>query len=273
MKVGKVYGIDVHVHWSFWVLVLFYLISVSRTGGIVEGVMAVTFILAVFACVLLHEFGHAAAAAYYGIPTRDITLLPFGGIARIERMPDKPLQELVVALAGPAVNIAIAALFIAPVTLGIMTNVSAPAVGWGTNFLAQLLVVNLLLVGFNLLPAFPMDGGRVLRSLLAIRLGHLRATQVAVRTGRWMALAFAIWAVVSLNVVLLLIAGFIYFAGLAELIQVRMRIAGQAADSQSAGAQHWSYQYSSSWAQPSQNAPNSAADDDIIDAVEVRHIR
>lgn len=170
MKVARIRGIDVRIHWTFWVLVLFYLISASRTEGLAGGVTAVAFIFSIFLCVLLHEFGHAFAAEWYGIPTRDITLLPVGGVARLERMPEKPVQELVVALAGPAVNVVIAALLVLPIALGILSSTAAPVFLWGTNFFMQLLIVNVVLVCFNMLPAFPMDGGRVLRSLLAIRL-------------------------------------------------------------------------------------------------------
>ena len=224
MRVGRIGGIDIRIHWSFWVLVLFYLITVSRTSGLFEGLMAVLFIFGIFTCVFLHELGHAAAAAWYGIPTRDITLLPIGGVARLERMPEKPVQELVVALAGPAVNVVLAALLILPISLQLMAHSVAPGVAeLGSSLFIQLLAVNIILVLFNLLPAFPMDGGRVLRSLLAMRWGHLQATRIAARVGRWMALGLAIWGLLSGNLLLILVAAFVFVAGTSELIQANLR--------------------------------------------------
>jgi Zn-dependent protease len=241
MKVARIRGIDIRIHWTFWILVLFYLVSVSRTGGVSEGIAAVAFIFSIFACVLLHELGHAVAASWYGIPTRDITLLPIGGVARLERLPEKPVQELVVALAGPAVNVIIAVLLIIPVSLQVLSAMAAPVFDLGTSFFAQLMVVNVILVLFNLLPAFPMDGGRVVRSLLAMRWGHLRATQIAARLGRWMAVGFGIWALLSGNILLLVLAVFVFIAGTAELLQAKMRALQMRADPQYAQANPWQY--------------------------------
>jgi Zn-dependent protease len=223
MKIARIRGIDVRIHWTFWILILFYLVSVSRSSGLPEGLIAVAFIMSVFVCVLLHEFGHAIAASWYGIRTKDITLLPIGGVARLERLPDRPIQEFVVALAGPAVNVVIAILLIIPVSLRMLSGTAAPIVELGAGFFAQLMAVNVILVLFNLLPAFPMDGGRVLRSLLAMRWGHLRATQIAARLGRWMAVGFGIWALLSGNMLLLLLAVFVFIAGTAELLQAKVR--------------------------------------------------
>ena len=134
MKVGRFYGIDVHVHWSFWLLIAIYLVSVARSGGLAEGLIAVTFILSVFLCVLLHEYGHAIAARRFGIRTLDITLMPIGGLARLERMPDKPMQEFYVAIAGPLVNVAIAGVLFLVKTLDVITAPAAPTVEFGSNF-------------------------------------------------------------------------------------------------------------------------------------------
>jgi Zn-dependent protease len=281
MKVAKIRGIDVRIHWTFWVLILFYLFSVSRSAGLVGGVTAVAFIVSVFFCVLLHEFGHALAAEWYGIPTRDITLLPIGGVARLERMPEKPVQELVVALAGPAVNVIIAVLLVFPIALGVLSSTAAPVVSLGTSFFVQLLMVNIILVCFNMLPAFPMDGGRVLRSLLAIRLGHLRATQIAARLGRWMALSLGIWAILSGNIMLLLLAVFVFIAGTAELMQVKMR-SWQTQSELQLGREHqfgqavpWPYRTSEmNSAEPGwQYQTKPPNEEDVIDAIEVRQIR
>src|SRR5439155_14791004 len=183
LKLGQVLGIKLFVHWTFlilltWVFVM-HLGSGDSAAAAAQGVL---FVLVLFACVLLHEMGHALTAARYGVKTRDITLLPIGGVARLERMPTEPKQELLVALAGPAVNVAIAGLIL----LGwwaVMGRMPGPA-AWETEFFPQLLAVNLFLVVFNMVPAFPMDGGRVLRSLLAQRMDYIRATLIAARIGQ-----------------------------------------------------------------------------------------
>ncbi len=252
MKIARIRGIDVHIHWTFWLLILFYLVVVSRSAGLAEGLVAVAFILGVFLCVLLHEFGHAAAAAHFGIPTRDITLLPIGGVARLENMPEKPLQELVVAIAGPAVNVAIALVLLIPASLQLLSGWVAPVIGNGGTILSQLLMVNIGLVAFNMLPVFPMDGGRVLRSLLAMRLGHLRATQIAARIGRWLSVALGLWGIISGNLMLLVLAGFVFMAGTAELVQATIRNA------------------QTHFGSPYETGPQF--DDDVIDAVEVRNV-
>ena len=224
-KVGRLAGIDVYVHATFllllgWVAVRHW-VEEHSVAAVASGVL---FILALFGCVILHEYGHALTARRYGIPTRDITLLPIGGVARLERMPDDPAQELWVALAGPAVNIAIAALLL-PAVL-VTGRVEMPDTLGVTDgpLLERLVAVNLSLALFNLLPAFPMDGGRVLRALLARRLEYTRATQVAANVGQFMALVFG-FAGLQGNPFLLFIALFVWIGAAQESSAAQMRYA------------------------------------------------
>jgi len=222
-RLGKFAGIDVKVHATFLLLVGFVGLSYWLQAGSLESALqGVIFLLALFACVLLHEFGHALAARRYGIPTRDITLLPIGGVARLERMPSDPRQELVVALAGPAVNVVIAAGVFIWLTL---TTGFAPLgqIGiTGGTLLERLLFTNLLLAGFNLIPAFPMDGGRVLRALLATRLHYVRATQIAAALGQGIAFLFGLWGLFS-NPLLVFTALFVWIGAQQESAQVQTR--------------------------------------------------
>src|SRR3989338_8779962 len=192
-RIGTFAGIDVYVHTTFLILIAWVAFAHWQTGHSAAAAMeGVAFILALFGCVVLHEFGHALTARRFGIKTRDITLLPIGGLARLERMPDDPRQELWVALAGPAVNVVIAAalFFSLRLTASLWSLSDAARVGGGV--VSQLMWVNVVLVAFNLLPAFPMDGGRVLRALLARRLAYARATQIAATVGQGMAILFGV---------------------------------------------------------------------------------
>jgi Zn-dependent protease/predicted transcriptional regulator len=215
-KIGKLAGITVYVHATFLFLILFILGAYWVQGhSLTTAASGVVFILLIFACVVLHELGHALTARRYGILTRDIILLPIGGVARLERMPEQPKQELWVALAGPAVNVVIAAgLFLLMALLGIQTEIRN--VHWaGGNLLVRLMVANLWLAGFNLLPAFPMDGGRVLRALLATRTDYTRATQIAAQVGQGMALLFGLVGLFT-DPMLLFIALFVWMGAEAE---------------------------------------------------------
>lgn len=218
VKLGRFAGVDVFLHVTFVLLVLLVAASGLLDGGTLADAMeGVVLVLAVFGCVLLHEYGHALAARGFGIRTRDITLLPIGGVARLERMPERPAQELWVALAGPAVNGIIAAALAAWLLLkGAMTGLGWTE--WFEGSLAQhLLLVNLSLIGFNLIPAFPMDGGRVLRAVLAMGMGQERATHIAAKVGRGLALVFAFYGLRGFfggagNPMLLFIAGFVWMS-------------------------------------------------------------
>jgi Zn-dependent protease/predicted transcriptional regulator len=224
-KIGQFRGIGVYMHATFLILIAFIVLSHwsagQSLGKILEGV---GFILALFACVVLHEFGHALMAARYGIKTRDITLLPIGGVARMERMPDEPLQELWVALAGPAVNVVIAAGLYAWIHF---TNGFAPLEQLTVTsgpFLERLMIVNVSLVLFNMLPAFPMDGGRVLRALLATKIEYARATQIAANIGQAMALVFALLGFFT-NPFLMFIALFVWIGAAQEAGMATMKAA------------------------------------------------
>jgi stage IV sporulation protein FB len=213
---ARIAGIDVRVHATFFLLLAWFGFVYYAEGGPAAVFTGLSFIILLFVCVILHEFGHALAARAYGINTPDITLLPIGGIARLERMPDKPWQELVVALAGPAVNVVIAfALYIVVGRLVAPGEFQAVAGGEG-SLLSKLLAINVMLVAFNLLPAFPMDGGRVLRSVLAVRLKHARATRIAAAVGQIVAVLFGLLGLFGGNPFLLFIAVFVFFGARAE---------------------------------------------------------
>jgi Zn-dependent protease/CBS domain-containing protein len=192
---GRIAGIRIQIHATFLILLVWVALQGYQAGGSARAAaLGVLFILAIFASVVLHELGHALAARRYGVPTRDITLLPIGGVARLERMPEQPRQELVIALAGPAVTAAIAVAIYA--VLAAIDATSAAPIDVrrpGTAFLAQLMWSNIWILGFNMLPAFPMDGGRVLRALIAMRTGdYVRATELAAGVGKVFAVLFAV---------------------------------------------------------------------------------
>ena len=224
-RVGRIAGIDLYVHVTFVILVGWVALShyLARRSG-ADALMGVAFILTLFAIVVLHELGHALTARRFGIPTRDITLLPIGGVARLERMPEDPKQELLVALAGPAVNVMLAGILFLVVDLGAGLAPYGEVVRVGGSFLDQMLWVNVSLAAFNLLPAFPMDGGRVLRALLAMRMEYVRATQVAAGIGQAMAVLFGFVGLFT-NPFLVFIALFVWLGAAAEASTVQMRSA------------------------------------------------
>ncbi len=225
LKLGKLLGIDVYLHFTFLLLLAFLGVYYWRaTHDVGAALSGVAFVVALFGCVVLHELGHALMARRYGILTRDITLLPIGGIARLARMPEKPMQELWVALAGPAVNVVIAILLLVGLAVtGGFTPVEELGVTGG-SFWQRLMGLNLVLVAFNLLPAFPMDGGRVLRALLAMRLGRRRATVIAAKVGQGMAILFCIVGFYY-SPFLIFIGIFVYLGAQAEVGLVEMQSA------------------------------------------------
>lgn len=232
-KLGKAFGIPLFVHPTFLLLVPWVLFQ-SRGQGMFSVAFALAVLVAIFTCVMLHELGHALVARWFGIGTRDITLYPIGGVARLDRMSERPHEELCIALAGPAVNVAIAALLTPVLFLAVAAGapVTEPdAVLFARGLPAVLAAYafwvwagNVVLVAFNLIPAFPMDGGRVLRAVLSGWLGHVRATDIAGRVGLVMAALLAFLAVFVLhNPVLALISIFVAFVGQQERLAVRYR--------------------------------------------------
>ncbi|ETX16617.1 protease [Roseivivax halodurans JCM 10272] len=220
--IGRLLGSELRVHATFFLLLAWIAASAWVSAGPEAALLNTAFILALFACVVAHEFGHALTARRYGIRTPDITLLPIGGLARLERMPEKPWQEIKVALAGPAVNVVIAGLLIlfgARLDMAALTAVDGTAAG----FAGRLAAVNIWLVVFNLIPAFPMDGGRVLRAGLALFMGRVKATKRAALVGQVIAFGLGFLGLFSGNILLVLVATFVFLAASAENSEVSQR--------------------------------------------------
>ncbi len=222
-RIARIAGIDVRIHATFglllgWIALAEYMARRSWLSA----ALGVAFTLAVFATIVLHELGHALVARRFGIRTREITLLPIGGIARLERMPERPLHELAVAAAGPAVNGAIGAVLLLLLWLVAAGEpLVSPSLEAG-SFFARLMWVNFAIALFNLVPAFPMDGGRMLRALLGIRLPFARATQVAARLGQAIAVVFGLVGL-FVSPFLVLVAIFVWMGAAAENAQVQLR--------------------------------------------------
>jgi Zn-dependent protease/CBS domain-containing protein len=221
-KLFNVAGTAVRIHATFFLLLAWIAAIYWVQGGPTAAINGVIFITILFLCVVLHEFGHILAARRYGIRTPDVTLLPIGGVASMERMPEKPSQEIVVALAGPAVNLVIAAVLMLVLQARFDLWQLAQLEQAQSTLLGRIAAANVALFAFNLIPAFPMDGGRVLRALLAVKLGYTTATRVAAWIGQGLALVFAYWGLFG-NPLLILIAVFIFFAASGEAGYVQAR--------------------------------------------------
>src|SRR5688500_13917046 len=226
-RIGRVFGVDLFVHATFllllaWVAWWFY----AKRGLVGDAVSGIVFIVLLFSIVVLHELGHVLTARRYGIQTRDITLLPIGGVARLERMPSEPYQELLVALAGPAVNVVLAVILGAAV-IGIHGPAALAPAAAGEIFsvegsmLAKLAWGNVSLAVFNMIPAFPMDGGRVLRAFLAMNMNYVRATNIAASIGQFLALLLGFAGLFN-NPLLIFIALFVWMGAAQESATVQM---------------------------------------------------
>jgi Zn-dependent protease len=243
VKVGRLAGIGVYLHWSFFLVVVLVLVQTAGpilkeqgwTAAAIAAAlrpfgMGLLVMGALFVCVLLHEMGHALAARRYGVQTRDITLFIFGGVARLERIPERPVHELVIALAGPTVNLVIAGLL-----LGVMQLLPEPLLDAGartgrfpmaqnlSGFLAIVVYMNVFLLVFNLIPALPMDGGRVLRSILAMWLNYATATRIAAAVGQIAAIGFVVVGIMSGNLVLIFIGALVFLAAQSEARMAQLR--------------------------------------------------
>ncbi|MEZ4675694.1 MAG: site-2 protease family protein [Caldilineaceae bacterium] len=225
MTLFRLFDIEVRVHWSFILILVWgaFIYSSNAVSPVIGALYGILTILLLFLCVTLHEFGHALVAQSFGVKVPHITLLPIGGVASLERMPDKPIQEFLIAIAGPLVNFVIALLMLPLIyfsgnlsLLGvsnigtILGGAETPSV---TTFILFLFYTNIALGVFNLLPAFPMDGGRVLRAVLAFGISYVDATRTAVFVGRIMAVLFALWGIINRDIFFLLIAFFVYIGG------------------------------------------------------------
>jgi len=252
IKLGTIKGIEIRVHVTFFLILIWAAAEgLSQSGGgwgrAIFGVLSTCLL---FVCVVLHELGHSLVAIHFGGRVRNIILLPIGGVAQMESLPDKPIHELLVAIAGPAVNFVIATVLMlialpmirAEIPTGLLVTLSSPrawyvliafvvrllfrlldGIDWRALVL-YLLGANASLGIFNLLPAFPMDGGRVLRGLLALWLDYLRATRIAINVGQSLAVILGFFGILTANWMLMLIAVFIFFSAGQEGRVVEARV-------------------------------------------------
>ena len=222
LNIGTIAGTAIRVHITFLLFLGWIFVASWTTGGPEAAWQGLIFLLLLFACVVAHEFGHIFTARAFGIATPDVTLLPIGGVARLERIPEEPYQEFLVAIAGPLVNVAIAGVLIVIAGAGVNAADLYAVESTQTSMIDRLAAVNLFLAVFNMIPAFPMDGGRVLRALLATRLGFVRATEIAAFIGQGVAFALGFVGLFT-NPMLIFIAIFVYLAASAEAHVVAIR--------------------------------------------------
>jgi Zn-dependent protease/CBS domain-containing protein len=226
---GRAFGINVKVHWTFLLLLLFFAgYGYVQSGNLFGALLATGLVVVLFVFVVLHEYGHSLVAQRLGIEVRDITLLPIGGLARMSAIPEKPSDEVKIAIAGPLVNVVLAAILYGIAYLGFgsaglrVPDLTVSGISLG-GVLSYLAFINVILAGFNFIPAFPMDGGRVLRGLLAARMGAVRATDISAAIGQGFAFAFFLVGLLAGDFFLALIAVFIFFGANGEVQMVRQR--------------------------------------------------
>jgi Zn-dependent protease len=224
--IGRIAGTDIKVHVTFLLVLGWWAIIGYSEGGLPSALTSALSLLALFACILLHEFGHILTARRFGVRTPDVILLPIGGVARLERIPEEPRQELLIAIAGPAVTLAIAIILFLVLRLS-GSNAGVTQLSEHQPFLAQLATVNIYLLLFNLIPAFPMDGGRVLRAVLASRLGLVRGTRIAATLGQALAVLGGFYGITRSEPILVLVAFFVFLGANAEAAAVETRAAGE----------------------------------------------
>ncbi len=222
LNIGSIAGTAIRLHITFLLFLVWIFFASFASGGAQAAWTALAFMLLLFACVVAHEFGHIFMARYFGVATPTVTLLPIGGVAQLERIPEKPSEEFLVAIAGPAVNVAIAAVLVLVFGASLDTKNLAGMHNASVSMLDRLAVVNLFLVLFNIIPAFPMDGGRVLRAALASRLGYVRATEIAATIGQFVAFGLGFLGLFG-NPLLIFIAIFVYLAAASEAHMVAVR--------------------------------------------------
>jgi Zn-dependent protease/CBS domain-containing protein len=226
LNIGKVAGTIVRVHITFLLFLAWIFAGSYASGGAATAWDSLAFMVLLFLCVLLHEFGHIFTARAFGVPTPYVTLLPIGGVAQLERIPEEPWEEFLIAIAGPLVNVVIAAALVYLFDAQLHANAARAVDNLNIPLVDRLAAVNLFLALFNMIPAFPMDGGRVLRALLASRFGYVRATEIAASIGQFVAFALGFIGLMT-NPILIFIAIFVYLAASSEAHMVALRAASR----------------------------------------------
>lgn len=222
LNIGRVAGTVVRVHLTFLLFLAWLFAASYATSGAAAAWDTLLFVVLLFLCVLLHEFGHIFTARAFGVSTPYVTLLPIGGVAQLERIPEEPWEEFLIAIAGPAVNAVITLLLVYVAGAGMRLDAATAVDNGAISLIDRLAVVNLFLAVFNLIPAFPMDGGRVLRAALASRMGYVRATEIAASVGQFVAFALGFIGLLY-NPILIFIAIFVYLAASSESHMVALR--------------------------------------------------
>jgi stage IV sporulation protein FB len=237
LNIGNVAGTVIRIHITFILFLAWIFAASYATGGADAAWSGLVFLLALFACVLLHEFGHIFVARAFGVTTPYVTLLPIGGVAQLERIPEKPSEEFLVAIAGPLVNVAIALLLVVVAGANLRAGAAADMNNAQISLVDRVAAVNIFLAVFNMIPAFPMDGGRVLRAALAAKLGYVRATGIAASIGQWVAFALGFIGLLY-NPILIFIAIFVYLAAASEAHMVSLRAVSRGVPADAAAMTH-----------------------------------